>query len=195
VRACTVSTSIQPTTSAVRTSCDIASKILSKLMSADENSPPTPPRHASQSWSVTFSLRAPTLQVAMRCDAMRSASPMGTAFARSTEPKIACCSGREAAGWLAAALRALIIGAALPRQMRTCFCVRIRRNRALIELATAPRISRVNPKCVDRRGLSFRAMEPIRVDNSGRRQAQLSNGATERTAMAARVLQHRRPIH
>ena len=71
VRACTVSTSIQPTTSAVRTSCDIASKMLSKLMSADENSPPTPPRQASQSWSVTFSLRTPTHQDATRRDAMR----------------------------------------------------------------------------------------------------------------------------
>ena len=99
VRACTVSTSIQPTTSAVRTSCDIASKILSKLMSADENSPPTPPRHASQSWSVTFSLRAPTLQVAMRCDAMRSASPMGTAFAAHSRRSPSAAEGRQLDGW------------------------------------------------------------------------------------------------
>jgi hypothetical protein len=133
-------------------------------MSADENSPPTPPRHASQSWSVMFSLRAPTLQDTMRRDATRC-DAIGIADGNSlgsTQPKIAQRKGSSCR-------RRLGHGAALLRQMRARFCVRIRRNRALIELATAPRISRVNPKCVDRRGLSFRAMEPIRVDNSGRR--------------------------
>ena len=106
--ACTVSTSIQPTTSAVRTSCDIASKILSKLMSADENAPPTPPRHASQSWSVMFSLRAPTLQDAMRCDAMRCDATQCDRHRRWQQPSQHTAEDRAAEGkQLSATLRAL----------------------------------------------------------------------------------------